>query len=66
MTGTATQQEAIELNLARATKSAGLTKDAVGRANMAMKACALLGIDATQLAKVGKISIVFLKWTATY
>jgi len=45
-------QEAIELNLARATKSAGLTKDAVGRANMALKCASLLGIDPAQLAKV--------------
>jgi len=45
-------QEAIELNLARATKSAGLSKDAVGRANIALKCANLLGIDPQQLAKV--------------
>ena len=48
-------QEAIELNLARATKSAGLSKDAVGRANIALKCANLLNIDPMQLAKVSYI-----------
>jgi len=45
-------QEAIELNLARATKSGGLKKDDIGRANMALKAISLLGVDPVQVAKV--------------
>jgi len=45
-------QEAIELNLARATKSGGLRKDDIGRANMALKAISLLGVDPVQLAKI--------------
>lgn len=44
--------EAIELNLARATKSGGLKKDDIGRALMAFKAIALLGIDPPTLAKI--------------
>merc|ERR1719193_1566998 len=45
-------QEAIELNLARATKSGGLKKDDIRRANMALKAISLLGVDPVQVAKV--------------
>jgi len=45
-------QEAIELNLARATKSGGLRKDDIGRANIALKAVNLLGVDPVELAKV--------------
>lgn len=44
--------EAIELNLARATKSGGLKKDDIGRALMAFKAISLLGIDPPTLAKI--------------
>merc|ERR1719348_2278407 len=44
--------EAIELNLARATKSGGLKKDDIGRALVALKAIRLLGVDEVQLAKV--------------
>merc|ERR1719369_2616903 len=43
--------EAIELNLARATKSGGLKKDDIGRALVALKAIRLLGVDEVQLAK---------------
>jgi len=43
--------EAIELNLARATKSGGLKKDDIGRALIALKAIRLLGVDEVQLAK---------------
>jgi len=44
--------EAIELNLARATKSGGLKKDDIGRALMAFKAITLLGIEPPTLAKI--------------
>jgi len=44
--------EAIELNLARATKSGGLKKDDIGRALMAFKAISSLGIDPPTLAKI--------------
>jgi len=44
--------EAIELNLARATKSGGLKKDDIGRALVAFKAISLLGIDPVTLAKI--------------
>jgi len=44
--------EAIELNLARATKSGGLKKDDIGRALVAFKAISLLGIDPPTLAKI--------------
>merc|ERR1719367_785153 len=44
--------EAIELNLARATKSGGLKKDDIGRALVAFKAISALGIDPPTLAKV--------------
>ena len=44
--------EAIELNLARATKSGGLKKDDIGRALMALKAISLLGVDHQQMAKI--------------
>jgi len=44
--------EAIELNLARATKSGGLKKDDIGRALMAFKAITQLGIDPPTLAKI--------------
>jgi len=47
-----TSQEAIELNLARATKSGGLKKDDIGRANIALKAVNSLGVDPVQLAKI--------------
>ena len=45
-------QEAIELNLARATKSGGLKKDDVGRANIALKAISALNVDPVALAKI--------------
>jgi len=45
-------QEAIELNLARATKSGGLKKEDIGRANIALKAVSMLGVDPVQLAKI--------------
>jgi len=45
-------QEAIELNLARATKSAGLKKEDIGKALIALKACNLLEVDPAQLAKI--------------
>ena len=45
-------QEAIELNLARATKSAGLKKEDIGKALIALKAVNLLVVDPQQLAKV--------------
>jgi len=45
-------QEAIELNLARATKSAGLKKEDIGKALIALKAVNLLEVDPQQLAKV--------------
>jgi len=45
-------QEAIELNLARATKSGGLKKDDIGRASLALKAVSLLGVDPVHVAKV--------------
>jgi len=44
--------EAIELNLARATKSGGLKKDDMGKALMAFKAISSLGIDPPTLAKI--------------
>jgi len=44
--------EAIELNLARATKSGGLKKDDIGRALVAFKAISALGIDPPTLAKI--------------
>jgi len=44
--------EAIELNLARATKSGGLKKDDIGRALVAFKAISSLGIDPPTLAKI--------------
>ena len=44
--------EAIELNLARATKSAGLKKEDIGKALIALKAVNLLEVDPQQLAKV--------------
>eukprot|EP00092_Neocalanus_flemingeri_P003118 GFUD01003335.1.p1 GENE.GFUD01003335.1~~GFUD01003335.1.p1 ORF type:complete len:1336 (-),score=318.00 GFUD01003335.1:265-4272(-) len=44
--------EAIELNLSRATKSAGLKKDDIGRALVAFKAISLLGVDPVTLAKI--------------
>jgi len=44
--------EAIELNLARATKSGGLKKDDIGRALVAFKAINLLGVDPVTLAKI--------------
>ena len=47
-----TSQEAIELNLARATKSGGLKKDDIGRANIALRAISALGVDPVQLAKI--------------
>merc|ERR1719228_1199329 len=50
--------EAIELNLARATKSGGLKKEDIGRALMALKAISLLGVDPVKLAKM-----VFLEKT---
>lgn len=48
----ANSPEAIELNLARATKSGGLKKDDIGRGLIALKAIASLGVDSVQLAKV--------------
>jgi len=48
----ANSPEAIELNLARATKSGGLKKDDVGRANIALKAVSSLGVDPIQLSRV--------------
>lgn len=47
-----TSQEAIELNLARATKSGGLKKDDIARANMAIKAISALNVDPVQFAKI--------------
>merc|ERR1711922_11907 len=45
-------KETIELNLARATKSAGLKKEDIGKALIALKAVNLLEVDPQQLAKV--------------
>ena len=45
-------QEAIELNLARATKSGGLKKDDIARANIALKAISALNVDPVALAKI--------------
>lgn len=53
-----TSAEAIELNLARATKSGGLKKEDIGRSLMALKAISLLGVDPVKLAKM-----VFLEKT---
>ena len=48
----ANSPEAIELNLARATKSGGLKKDDIGKGLLALKAIALLGVDPVQLSQV--------------
>lgn len=53
-----TSPEAIELNLARAIKAGGLKKDDIGRALIALKAVAALGIDPVKLSK-----IIFLEKT---
>merc|ERR550539_1705920 len=53
-----TSPEAIELNLARAVKAGGFKKDDIGRALIALKAVAALGIDAVKLSK-----IIFLEKT---
>jgi len=47
-----TSPEAIELNLARAVKAGGLKKEDIGRALLALKACASVGIDTVKLAKI--------------
>ena len=47
-----TSPEAIELNLARAIKAGGLKKEDIGRALLALKACASVGIDSVKLAKI--------------
>jgi len=53
-----TSPEAIELNLARAIKAGGLKKEDIGRALLALKAVAVLGIDPVKLSK-----IIFLEKT---